>query len=226
MLYVKNVRKIIELNSYISRFFLFRFLFFSWNFQCFRAFSFFVSIIHFFFFVHRNTPIRQTPFAYNPARIPYTLFILLSCCIFYHYISIFIIILLFTKSCSLNVNIFNNIATVIITLFLSDHSLRDSPLLFPLSPFFFFYYYYFILFYFIFIRIAYSTLKHWEIRNRGSEKRWIRNEIYYFFSFFFNNSSISESNRIQLEIFSPIVKFEAIWNFIDLCMYILSRAFF
>lgn len=152
MLYVKNVRKIIELNSYISRFFLFRFLFFSWNFQCFRAFSFFVSIIHFsfFFFVHRNTPIRRTPFAYNPARIPYTLFILLSCCIFYHYISIFIIILLFTKSCSLNVNIFNNIATVIITLFLSDHSLRDSPLLFPLSPFFFFLLllFYFILFYF------------------------------------------------------------------------------
>lgn len=149
MLYVKNVRKIIELNSYISRFFLFRFLFFSWNFQCFRAFSFFVSIIHFSFFFS-FTEIRRTPFAYNPARIPYTLFILLSCCIFYHYISIFIIILLFTKSCSLNVNIFNNIATVIITLFLSDHSLRDSPLLFPLSPFFFFLLllFYFILFYF------------------------------------------------------------------------------
>lgn len=113
-------------------------------FFCYRLYIFL-----FFFFVHRNTPIRQTPFPYNPARIPYTLFILLSCCIFYHYISIFIIILLFTKSCSLNVNIFNNIATVIITLFLSDHSLRDSPLLFPLSPFFFF---------FIIIILFYSIL--------------------------------------------------------------------
>lgn len=139
MLYVKNVRKIIELNSCISRFFPI-FIFFL-EFSMFSRVFFFCidyTFFFFFFFVHRNTPIRRTPFAYNPARIPYTLFILLSCCIFYHYISIFIIILLFTKSCSLNVNIFNNIATVIITLFLSDHSLRDSPLLFPLSPFFFF----------------------------------------------------------------------------------------